>query len=76
MKQLMVMGAVVLALGVVPVAAQERRSADEWCRESGWNDERARAFASAGFERVRNRFSVARMVADTLAVYEAITAVE
>ena len=43
MKQLMVMGAVVLALGVVPVAAQERRSADEWCRESGWNDERARA---------------------------------
>ena len=43
MKQLMVMGAVVLALGVVPVAAQERKSADEWCRESGWNDERARA---------------------------------
>src|SRR5690606_27552765 len=38
------------------------------------NDERARAFSAAGFERVRTRFSVARMVADTLAVYEAITA--
>lgn len=38
------------------------------------NDERARTFAAAGFERVRNRFSVARMVADTVAVYEAVTA--
>ncbi len=38
------------------------------------DDERARGFASAGFERVRKRFSVERMVADTLAVYESITA--
>lgn len=36
------------------------------------DDERARAFAAAGFERVRHRFSVARMVADTLAVYEGV----
>jgi hypothetical protein len=43
MKQLMAMGAMVLALGAAPVAAQERRSAEEWCRESGGNDERARA---------------------------------
>jgi len=37
------------------------------------NDERARAFAAAGFERVRKRFSVERMVEETLAVYEAVT---
>ncbi len=38
------------------------------------DDERARRFAAAGFERVRKRFSVERMVAETLAVYESITA--
>ena len=36
------------------------------------NDERARTFAAAGFERVRHRFSVERMVQDTLVVYEQI----
>jgi glycosyltransferase involved in cell wall biosynthesis len=36
------------------------------------NEERSRSFAAAGFERVKRRFSVARMVADTLAVYEGL----
>ncbi len=36
------------------------------------SEERARSFAAAGFERVTRRFSVARMVADTLAVYEGL----
>lgn len=36
------------------------------------HDERARAFAATGFERVRKRFSVERMVDETLAVYRGV----
>jgi glycosyltransferase involved in cell wall biosynthesis len=36
------------------------------------DDLRARTFAANGFERVRKRFSVERMVQDTLAVYETL----
>jgi glycosyltransferase involved in cell wall biosynthesis len=36
------------------------------------DEERARAYGAAGYERVRHRFSVARMVAQTVDVYEAL----
>lgn len=36
------------------------------------NDERARGFGAAGFERVRKRFSVERMVEETLRVYHEV----
>jgi hypothetical protein len=43
MKQVMVVAVAVAAFGVLPAQAQERRSAEEWCRESGSSDDRARA---------------------------------